>query len=49
MEPQAAFLNDLITLVNQFGLFAPVRIGQLPDYTRHQRGDQQRARQRCVL
>ena len=30
MEPQAAFLNDLITLVNQFGLFAPVRIGQLP-------------------
>lgn len=30
MEPQAAFLNDLIALVNQFELFSPVRIGQLP-------------------
>ncbi len=31
MEPQAAFLNDLITLVNQFeGLFSHVQIGQLP-------------------
>lgn len=33
MEPQAAFLNDLIALVNQFGLFAPVQIGQLPTTT----------------
>lgn len=30
MEPQAVFLNDLITLVNQFGLFSSVKIGQLP-------------------
>lgn len=30
MEPQAAFINHLIALVNQFGLFVPVRIGQLP-------------------
>ncbi len=30
MEPQAAFLNDLIQLVNQFALFAPVKISRLP-------------------
>lgn len=30
MEPQAAFLNGLIALVNQFELLSPVRIGQLP-------------------